>query len=122
MSTTESYEYTAKFYDSAYAEQSNLRADAVFYRDLAIETGGPVLELGCGTGRALLPIAKQGIACQGVDLSPAMLEQFKRKPGASAIALTCARMETFDLAEKKFRLIFCAFRAFQHLEDRKSVV
>lgn len=116
MSTTESYEYTARFYDAAYSEQSALRADAAFYRDLAAETGGPVLELGCGTGRALLPIAARGIECAGVDLSPAMLEQFKRKPGAAAIKLSCAQMESFDFGEKRFRLIFSAFRAFQHLD------
>jgi SAM-dependent methyltransferase len=116
MSTTESYEYTARFYDAAYTEQSVLRADAAFYRDLAVGVGGPVLELGCGTGRALLPIAERGIACTGVDLSPAMLEQFRRKPGAAAITLSCASMDSFNLGEKRFRLIFSAFRAFQHLD------
>jgi SAM-dependent methyltransferase len=116
MSTTESYEYTARFYDAAYGEQSALRADAAFYRDLAVECGGPVLELGCGTGRALLPIAERGIECAGVDLSPAMLEQFKRKPGAAAIKLSCAQMESFAFGGKRFRLIFSAFRAFQHLD------
>ena len=116
MSTTDSYEYTARFYDAAYAEQSAGRADAAFYRDLAVTQNGPVLELGCGTGRALLPIAERGIACAGVDSSAAMLEQFKRKPGASAIRLICGRMESFDFGEQRFGLIFCAFRAFQHLD------
>lgn len=116
MSTTESYEYTARFYDSAYGDSFTQRADAVFYQSLATETGGPVLELGCGTGRALLPIAAKGIACAGVDLSPMMLEQFKRKPGATAIKLSCGQMESFDLGEQQFRLIFSAFRAFQHLD------
>jgi ubiquinone/menaquinone biosynthesis C-methylase UbiE len=116
MSTSESYEYTARFYDSAYGDAFTQRADAVFYQNLAAETGGPVLELGCGTGRALLPIAAKGIACTGVDLSSAMLEQFKRKPGAGAVQLSCAPMESFALGEKRFRLIFSAFRAFQHLD------
>jgi len=116
MSTTQSYEYTARFYDSAYGEAHKLRADAVFYQELAVECGGPVLELGCGTGRALLPIAARGITCTGVDLSPAMLEQFRRKPGAVAVKLSCANMESFDLGAQRFRLIFSAFRAFQHLD------
>ena len=120
MSTTASYEYTARFYDAAYGEASAQRADAVFYQTLAAETGGPVLELGCGTGRALLPIAAGGIECAGVDLSPAMLAQFKRKPGAAAVKLSCASMESFDLGAQRFRLIFSAFRAFQHLDTMEQ--
>ena len=116
MSTTESYEYTARFYDSAYATAMAARADAAFYEDLAVKGGGPVLELGCGTGRTLLPIAARGLACTGLDLSPAMLEQFRRKPGAAAVTLTCGGMESFDLGAQRFGLIFSAFRAFQHLD------
>ena len=116
MSTTESYEYTARYYDAAYGELSKQRADMAFYESLAVECGGPVLELGWGTGRALLPIEARGIACTGVDLSPAMLEQFRRKPGAAAVTLVCAHMESFDLGARRFPLIFSAFRAFQHLD------
>jgi SAM-dependent methyltransferase len=116
MSTTESYEYTARYYDAAYGELSAQRADMAFYENLAVECGGPVLELGCGTGRALLPIAARGIACTGIDLSPAMLEQFRRKPGAEAVTLCCDRMESFALGARRFRLIYSAFRAFQHLD------
>lgn len=116
MTTDQSYEYTSQFYDAAYGEVSTLRADARFYQELATGCGGPVLELGCGTGRALLPIAAQGIACTGVDASPAMLDEFRRKPGAEAVSLVHARMEDFDLGERRFALIFSAFRAFQHLD------
>ena len=116
MSTTQSYEDAARYYDAAHEVMKTLGPDAGFYQLLARECGGPVLELGCGTGRVLLPIAAQGLACAGVDSSPAMLAQFRRKPGADAVALTCASMDAFDLGEKRFRLIFSAFRAFQHLE------
>ncbi len=120
MSTTESYEYTARYYDAAYEELSKQRDDATFYLNLARETGGPVLELGCGTGRALLPIAAQGLACTGLDLSPAMLTQFRAKPGAAAVTLAAGRMETFDFGPQRFRLIFSAFRAFQHLDTAEQ--
>jgi len=120
MSTTESYEYTARYYDAAYAELTAQRADTKFYLDLATETGGPVLELGCGTGRALLPIALTGLDCAGVDQSPAMLAQFRSKPGAAAVTLVGGRMETFDFGPKRFRLIFSAFRAFQHLDTAEQ--
>jgi len=116
MSTDQSYEDTAQFYDGAYGDSSLARGDEAFYENLAIESGGPVLELGCGTGRALLPIASQGIDCSGIDLSPAMLEQFRQKRKASTVRLSCASMDAFDLGERRFKLIFSAFRAFQHLD------
>lgn len=75
-----------------------------------------MLELGCGTGRALLPIAEQGLACTGIDRSVAMLEQFRRHSAAADIHLAQASMEEFDLGARRFRLIFSAFRAFQHLD------
>jgi len=116
MSTDQSYEDSARYYDGAYGAVKTLGPDAAFYQSLAVECGGPVLELGCGTGRVLLPIAAQSLACTGVDASPAMLEQFRRKPGATAATLAEARMESFDLGGRKFALIFSAFRAFQHLD------
>ena len=111
-----SYESTARFYDAAHAAMPSLGPDAQFYEKLAAEIGGPVLEVGCGTGRVLLPIAARGIECAGIDASPAMLDECRRKPGAGAIALSCARMQSFDLGKRRFRLIYSAFRAFQHLE------
>jgi len=96
MSVDVSYESTARFYDAAYAAMPSLGPDARFYERLAAEIGGPVLEVGCGTGRVLLPIATRGIECAGVDASPAMLDEFRRKPGAGMVALSCARMQSFD--------------------------
>ena len=86
-----------------------------FYRRLARESGGPVLELGCGTGRVLLPIAADGIACTGLDPSEAMLEELRRKRPPRNLRLVSGRMQDFDLAPERFALVFSAFRAFQHL-------
>jgi 2-polyprenyl-3-methyl-5-hydroxy-6-metoxy-1,4-benzoquinol methylase len=52
---------SAKYYDDAYATEEDLD-DLEFYADRAKTNGGPVLELACGTGRILLPIAREGIA------------------------------------------------------------
>src|SRR3954452_25217841 len=49
--------------------------------------GGPALELAIGTGRIGLPLAATGIRVDGIELSPAMVEQLRRKPGADAIAV-----------------------------------
>ncbi|HEY3755948.1 MAG TPA: class I SAM-dependent methyltransferase [Opitutaceae bacterium] len=117
MSTDQSYEHSAHYYDAVYGAVPTLGTDADFYENLARECGGPVLELGCGTGRVLLRIARHGIPCEGVDKSPAMLAQFKRKAGADAVTLHHSDMAPFHLGTRKFKLIFSAFRAFQHLES-----
>lgn len=116
MSTDHSYEATAQYYDGAYATVTSLGADVAFYKSLAVAGGGPVLELGCGTGRVLLPIAATGLPCTGIDASPAMLDELRRKPGGADVTLACARMEAFDLPGRRFALIYSAFRAFQHLD------
>src|SRR5215470_3926978 len=67
---------SAKYYDEAYARKEDLE-DLPFYLDLAKRSGGPVLELACGTGRVLLPIAREGIAIHGVDNSSAMLNALR---------------------------------------------
>jgi ubiquinone/menaquinone biosynthesis C-methylase UbiE len=105
----------ARNYDALYGVMRDPSGDAAFYRELAQETGGPVLELGCGTGRVLLPIAALGISCVGVDASPAMLAALRDKHPPSNLELVEARMETFDLGDRRFRLVTCPFRAFQHL-------
>ena len=64
---------TARHYDAAYAALPELGDDVDFYRDLAREAGGPVLEIGCGTGRVLERIAADGLPCTGLDASPEML-------------------------------------------------
>jgi len=74
-----------------------------------------VLELGCGTGRVLLEIARDGFACTGLDASQAMLDVARSKASQPAPRLVRAAMQEFDLGGERFRLIFSAFRAFQHL-------
>src|SRR3954467_5004750 len=107
----------ARNYDALYGVMRDPSGDAAFYRALAQESGGPVLELGCGTGRVLLPIAALGIACVGVDASPAMLAALRAKNPPSNLELVEARMETFDLGGRRFRLVTSPFRAFLHLLD-----
>ncbi len=106
---------TARYYDAAYGAMSSLGADKGFYLELAREAAGPVLELGCGTGRALLPIAAEGMPCTGLDASPAMLAALTAKSPPANLRLVQASMQDFDLQGDRFALIFSAFRAFQHL-------
>lgn len=105
---------TARYYDAAYATLSSLGPDVAFYRELARAAGGPVLELGCGTGRVLLEIAGDGVECTGLDASAEMLAALRAR-AAVPLELVHADMRDFDLPGRRFALIFSAFRAFQHL-------
>ena len=107
---------TARFYDAAYARSPQLDGgDVAFYRALAREGGGPVLELGCGTGRVLLEIAGEGFPCTGLDASQHMLARLRAKSRYPNLRLVHAPMQRFELPGERFGLVFSAFRAFQHL-------
>ena len=111
---------TARYYDAAYAVLRAPSQDVAFYVELARAAGGPVLELACGTGRVLLEIARQGIACAGVDLSPRMLARLRAKGAPPSLRLVQAPMQRFDLGSDRFALIYSAFRGFQHLYTRRG--
>ncbi len=92
-------------------------ADVQWFRALARRTGGPVLELGCGTGRVAVPVAKDGHAVVGVDRSAAMLaraEERARRAGAR-VRLVEGDMRTFSFGEA-FALIAIPFNTFLVLE------
>ena len=113
----------ARHCDSAFEAFRTPSGDVEFYRALARKAGGPVLELGCGIGRVLLPIARDGIACTGLDSSDAMLEELTRKSPPDNLRLVPGAMEDFDLGSDRFSLIYSAFRSLQHLltvEDQLS--
>jgi SAM-dependent methyltransferase len=68
----------APFYDWENARTLG-RRDVPFWRQLALNTHGPVLELGCGTGRITLPLGRAGVRVTGIDRSDAMLARARRR-------------------------------------------
>jgi len=108
----------AEFYDSTLVYQQ--RKDVEFYVAEAKASGGPVLELGCGTGRVLIPTARAGIGITGLDSSNNMLARCRAKLAAqpervrSLVDLVHGDLAAFDLG-RKFALITMPFRPFQHL-------
>jgi len=97
------------------------RPDVGFYVEEALDTDGPVLELGSGTGRVLFPIAQRGRPITGVDNSARMLARCReRLAGESAevrskVKLVKSDMREFDLGDERFSIVLIPFRPFQHL-------
>ena len=117
--TEDAYSLAAKHYDAAYSVKEDL-VDRDFYLDLAREYGGPVLELGCGTGRITLPLARQGIDVTGMDASRAMLEVLRAKladePAAikRRVRVVEGDFRTLCLGGQ-FPLVVIPFRPMQHM-------
>ena len=78
MEGHEGWDDYAPFYDWENAQTLG-RRDVPFWRNLALNAGGKVLELGCGTGRVSLPLARAGVQLVGVDRSAAMLDFAQRR-------------------------------------------
>lgn len=107
----------ADVYDAWYGERPDTDACVTALVDLA--AGGPVLELGVGTGRLALPLAARGLTVIGVDASAAMLDQLRAKSGAERVQAIEGDM-TGPLPDgpgRPYRLVFCAFNTFFNLTD-----
>jgi SAM-dependent methyltransferase len=96
------------------------RPDVDFWVAEAARAGGPVLELGCGTGRVLLPVARAGVAVAGLDASDEMLGRCRAKLAAEDEAtrarVTLHRGDVRDFAlGTTFAAVIAPFRIVQHL-------
>jgi SAM-dependent methyltransferase len=88
--------------------------EIAFYRGLA-RSASSLLEVGCGTGRVTLQLARQGLDVLGFDKSPQMLEVAQRKSGALPnVRWVEADMRSFDLRQK-FDLVIIPGHSFQFM-------
>ncbi len=116
------YHTAADLYDSTFgqAELEGERGDVAFYVEEARRAGSPVLDLACGTGRVLIPIAHAGVPVVGMDSSPAMLAAARKKitrlpeETRQRIELVEGDMRSFSL-DRRFDLVIIPFRSFLHL-------
>ena len=122
----EDQEFVAEFYDPVYDKLR--QKDVKFFIDYAKRVKEGTLELGCGTGRILIPTAICGCEITGLDLSPHMLqkcrEKLDRQPREvqERVSLIQGNMTDFKTGET-YALIMIPFRAFQHLtsaEEQKA--
>ena len=107
-----------------------ITGDVDFYLQKARRIGGPVLELGVGTGRVAWALARAGLEVVGLDTSQPMLAQAEAKRAQmTTLAQPLARfvranMADFDL-DRTFTLVLCAYRSFQALtspEDQRRAL
>jgi SAM-dependent methyltransferase len=109
--------YEPEIYDLT--TPATFRGDVDWYRRKARESGGPVLELGVGTGRIALALARDGIDVHALDVHPGMLASLRRKLGQERpevqqrVTPLEDDMRTFRL-EQRFPLVIAPFRAILH--------
>lgn len=114
----EQHPFFAQSYDHVTIHQD--RKDFAFYKAMAEKFGDPILELGCGTGRIMISLARDGFRVTGLDLSENMLGQLERNLASEAedirtkICYTQGDMSDFRL-DSKFNLVIIPFRSFQSL-------
>jgi SAM-dependent methyltransferase len=92
--------------------------DIPFYVELALQAGGPVLEVGVGSGRVAVPTALAGVPVVGVDSSAVMLDLARERAAPHDVPLQLVQADMRDLPELgRFPLVTVPFRAFLHLRD-----
>ena len=117
------YDAIAELYDPWSA---SVVEDVDFYLGEARRSGGPVLELGIGTGRIAVPIAADGIRVIGIDSSRAMLDVCARRAALAGVEVD---LRVGDLrhppVEQHVPLVICPFRSLLHMhtdDDRRAVL
>jgi ubiquinone/menaquinone biosynthesis C-methylase UbiE len=94
-----------------------IRYDVQRYKEIADDSGGPILELCCGTGRVAIPLAKQGFNVTAVDVSSAILDRFRENLGredeelSTRLTLVQQDVTTLSLNNKDFPLAIIAFNS-----------
>ena len=121
----------APFYDWENARTLG-RADVPFWRGVARKAGGSALELGCGTGRISLPLARAGVSLVGVDRSAAMLGRAaarartmraRRRRGASGdLTLVRGDIRALPFRAGQFALVLAPYGVLQSLLRDRDLV
>ncbi|SFC45449.1 Methyltransferase domain-containing protein [Halobiforma haloterrestris] len=112
----------AEFYDAVHDEGD----DVAFYRDLALEADGPVLEVGCGTGRIHLELLRAGVDADGIDVSSDSLAVLREKAAEEGLKPSVREADVTDFdPDREYGLAIVPFRAFLHLlevDDRLAAL
>jgi len=101
----------APFYDWENAQTLG-RRDVPFWRRVASGAGGPVLELGCGTGRVSRPLARAGVDLVGIDRSAAMLARVRR---VKSLPLVRGDIRSLPFEDETFSMVLAPYGILQSL-------
>jgi SAM-dependent methyltransferase len=107
----------AAVYDDWFPEERDDVVDAL----VELAGRGPALELGIGSGRVAIPLAKRGVRVHGIDNSGAMVERLRAKPGASSIDVTVGDFADTDLGTR-FPLVYVVGNTLYCLPDQDAQV
>lgn len=114
----EPFDDFAELYEVTHGEKDD---DHRLYSEYAAEVGSPILEVGCGTGRIILNLAREGYSITGIDLSKGMLDIARQKlAGESDEVRGRVRLEQQDMCEldlpgQRFRLVMMPYAEFAHI-------
>jgi SAM-dependent methyltransferase len=96
-------------------ECGSYRADLPLWRELAARNPGPILEIGAGTGRVALELARAGHVVTALEREPALLDALRRRPGAERARTVCADARGVELPQAHFALCLVPMQMIQLL-------
>ena len=116
----------APFYDWENAQTLG-RRDVAFWRRVAAGADGPVLELGCGTGRITVPLAKSGVDLVGVDRSAPMLARARARISRTSstsrtLSFVRADIRALPFARGRFSMVLAPYGVLQSLTRERDLV
>jgi SAM-dependent methyltransferase len=114
-------DFVARFYDPVYARVRD-GVDNEYYLRAMAAAGGPVLEVGVGTGRLFAEARRRGIDAWGVDLSPAMIERCRAKLPQADRERVFVADATRLRSERRFAFIAAPFRVLSHVPDPEDQI
>jgi SAM-dependent methyltransferase len=116
------YSHIAEFYD---LEHDSFEEDVELLQDFAGEASGPLLEMGCGSGRVLVPLAENGHRLVGLDQSSDMLDRARRRASEAGVTDSVS-LQTLDLAMPHqaaggpFGMVLYTLNALMHLSTQEA--
>ncbi|MFM8536304.1 MAG: class I SAM-dependent methyltransferase, partial [Acidimicrobiia bacterium] len=120
MKGYEGWDAYAPYYDWENAQTVG-RRDIAFWQRMAARAGGPILALGCGTGRVALPVAKKGATVVGIDRSESMLARartrVRRAKLGSQLQLIRGDIRHLPFPDRSFPLVMAPYGILQSLLD-----
>lgn len=114
------YSTVARFYDAENADKTD---DIAFYLELAEDHSDPILDIGCGSGRVVLPLAQAGYRVHGIDNNQAMLQRAQDRVGSQAdryasLTLHEGDILTSALPDVKFGLVLLTYNMLMHFHQQ----